>query len=495
MSWAGYFEYDGNELINSHRTEAYARRLSWFRPNYKNTSLGPMLGHKAYRTPGLDYAPWLDPDFTESYDFYGVYPLAVTGMESSTRTATITESTGDGGIPGRIRHATKQMVFNTLLLAGSEASAEYGMRWLRRVLLGGVCGATLAQNCFGASLCYLSSEPFARINRLPLGSEYAGLFGGTADFQTDDPILSGGDADDAGGLVFEGGDAGQTGSILTRSYSIFQVSTRMDDVTDCLTPYQRSLRNVSVTTGPTLLTKLKVPNGAAWQVSFTAVAGSPFELGPEREVVTGFLSGDVPNPWPGGVEPAGASMDTTGFIFSEETGCDPVEPAPLIDPAFPSVIIPPGIPSVPIGNFTPPVNWRRRQFTIPKQYIPLWGEMVPLVKIHARNGDTRNLRIRFYSDPYGEGDASDDPCAFCGDIVVSYVPLGYTMVLDGAEEVVYAIGPGGVEYRADSLVFASNGTPFTWPALSCGFGYIVTLDLPETSFAPVVDLSLHERTV
>jgi hypothetical protein len=119
--------------------------------------------------------------------------------------------------------------------------------------------------------------------------------------------------------------------------------------------------------------------------------------------------------------------------------------------------------------------------------------VVPKIRVHARKADLRNLRIRFYADPFNIGDISDDPCAFCGDFVISYVPTDYTLVLDGSEERVYVSGPGGIERRADSLVFASDGTPFQWPYLTCGFGYIVTLDLPQTQSPPVVDLSLFAR--
>jgi hypothetical protein len=121
--------------------------------------------------------------------------------------------------------------------------------------------------------------------------------------------------------------------------------------------------------------------------------------------------------------------------------------------------------------------------------------VVPRLQVHAREDDVRNLRVRFYADPFQVGDVSDDPCSFCGDMIVSYVPQGATMIIDGTDEVVNVVTAGGVTQRADSLVFASDGTPFDWPRLSCGFGYVVTMDLPEQATPPVVDLSLFERIV
>ena len=135
MAWAGYGEYAGNEIYNSARTAAYAKNNGayWFKGCFDDEWLPLMLGDGAqYTTPLLDNAPWVDPDIPASFDFWGAYPISVDGIEDSTRTATVNESTLDGGIPGRIRHATKSVVFNMALLGATECAVEYGMRWLRR---------------------------------------------------------------------------------------------------------------------------------------------------------------------------------------------------------------------------------------------------------------------------------------------------------------------------------------------------------------------------
>jgi hypothetical protein len=437
MAWDGYFEYAGNEIINVARTEAYAAQAKayWFRPQFENDSLAAILGDENYKTPLLDDAPWTDPDVPESYDFYGVYPLEISGLENSTRTSTAIESTMDGGIPGRIRHASKTVVFNCVLMAGSDAAASYAMLWLRQALLGGVCGASASSSCFGESLCYLSSEPEV------------------------------------------------------------DLLTGEEDPEDCLNRLLRSVRRVVFNNGPTVTSKrYTVDGGAVWQVTFTAVAGSPYEYGAEVPILEGLLDPDVAVPWVEGFEPTGGFIDTIGQAVLEPD-CTAPTPQPITDPLHPAIIPPPGPPSVPLGNFTPPSSWWRRTFSIPKQYVPLWGEVVPRVLIHARDADLRNLRLRFYADPYKVGDITDDPCAYCGDIVVSYVPVDHTLVFDAAEQRVYVTSTGMGEQRADSLVFKSDGTPFEWPSLSCGFGYIVALDLPKEQVPPVVDVSLFARTI
>jgi hypothetical protein len=503
VTWSGYFEFDGNEVINVARTEAYAKHRPWFKAVYRNEALRPMLGHRPYASPLQDDAPWTDPDNADSYDFLGLYPLDVSGIEDSSRTSNVVESLLDGGVPGGIRHATKAVVFNGVLLATSEAGADYGRRWLSRVLLGAGCGP--GADCFGSTLCYLSSAPEIDLQTVPRGSTQAAIQGGTAGL-TGPLVVSGGtatieagpaDPDQLGDPIMDGGTATTTGGILNRTKSLFTVQTYTgEDPVDCLTDYIRSLRNVSFNNGPKITAKRALSDGSqAWAVTFTAVAGIPFEFTAERDVVRGFLDPLVPVPWADGVTPEGGMIDLDGYLAPDDSDCNPPVPGPLFDPEHPAIILPPGAPSVPLGHFTPPVNWRRRQFTIPRQYIGLWGEMVPRIQVHAREADARNLRIRFYADPFQLGDISDDPCAYCGDFIISYVPQGSTMVLDGTEETVHVEMTGGLRQRADSLVFATDGTPFEWPRLTCGFGYIVTVDLPEQAVPPVVDLSLIERIV
>src|SRR4029077_15770359 len=99
MAWEGYFTFGGEEIINVTRTETYAQHagLGWFHPVYRNGALPLILGEE-YVSPLMDEAPWTDPDILASYDFYGAYPLDVTGIENSTITANIVESTLNGGV-------------------------------------------------------------------------------------------------------------------------------------------------------------------------------------------------------------------------------------------------------------------------------------------------------------------------------------------------------------------------------------------------------------
>ena len=425
MAWDGYYQYAGQEFINIARTEAYATGTPWFKPGRTGTDLPAMLA-ETYVSPMVDNAPWTDPDNPASYEFWGLYPLDVAGIEDATVTSNTVESTGDGGVAGRVRRGTKTVVFNAMVLASSDCGADYGVRWLRALLNGSACGTLATQTCNGDDLCYLSCEP---------------------------------------GYDHYGSGANPW---------------------DCLDDFKRNLRKVVFNNGPTVTSKRNTSDGGAvWTVSFTGVAGSPYEFGEEKPVVTGFLSANT-------VFASGVTAIETPYLFTE-FDCAVQVYSPVYDPLCPAIVVPPDPPSVPLGCYTPPRNCFRRTVNIPNTMIPLWSDAVPLIKVNAVDADVRNLRLRFYADVNHDGLIEDDPCAYCGDIVISYIPEGGTMVFDASDQVVYVEAPGGFRRRADNLVFATDGTPFQWPTLSCGFAYIVAFDLPQTGIAPTIDMSLFNR--
>lgn len=428
MSWVGYWEFGGTEFINAARVEKYAKVIGGFKNLYDADDLTLILGD-AYTSAMQDDAPWTDPDNLDTYDFYGVYPLDVTGADDSTLVATITESTLDGGVVGGSRFATRGVVFSVLLIGASEAANEAGFRWLKSVLTGQACGDP--RGCGGYELCFLSSKPVL------------------------DHTISG-------------------------------------DPTDCWDNYARSLHRVAVTVGPSITSKSTLSQGGeVWTVGFTLTAGNPFQFGWVTPVVLGFGDVNVADPYVGGL-PAGASFDVEGFV-QDDPACAKAVYNPLNDPLCPAIISPPSAPNVSVACFDFPVNYRRRQFTIPKDRVPLWGDVVPWLRLRSPGAETRNVRIRFYADPFETGDPNSDPCNFCGDMVVSYIPAGGSLVIDGTDHQVYVEDVLNGRRQADHLTFGSDGDPFDWPLLSCGFGYIVTVDTMQSGGAPILDLSLYQR--
>jgi hypothetical protein len=384
------------------------------------------------------------------------------------------ESIGNGGVVRNIRHGTKSMVFNIALCAVSEEGAEYGIRWLKQVLNGSPCGGGTNQvECSGADLCYLSAAPQME---LPHPLDGYTLSAGT------------GSGTYGEGLYGDGTYGSGSGSSVVL---VPPATPPYFNPEPCLTPYLRTLRNVTVTQGPVVTGKRLLSDGSAvWIASFTAVAGTPYEFGAEVPIIEGFMGSDAA-PWAPGIT---GGQYTSGPYVVQEVQCPVPTYKPVYDPLCPAVIPPPPPASVAMGCFPTPKNWYRRHITIPEANIPLWGDVVPKIEVHA-DTEVRGLRLRFYADPYNTNDPNVDPCAYCGDILISYVPSNSTLVFDAVDQEVYIQYQGAGRRRADSLVFKTDGTPFEWPVLSCGMSYIVTFDMPQTQVVPRVDLSLTPRVI
>jgi hypothetical protein len=510
MAYHGWFRFGETEIINVARLREYATNLNlhWFDPQFEDSEfMAAMLG-ETYRTPVLDPAPWTDPDNPDSVDFYGVYPLKITGLEDSTRDAQVQESILDGGVVQRIRHSTKTMVFEVAVLAGSEGAAAYGFQWLKKALNGNGCAQpTLV--CGGTTLEYFSAAPFyapdqpseSPDNPNPVYARLDGGFwglpydsdGNLTDYSVDLPLIDGGTPSTVFTMNFDGGTPSTTGGVLAEPYPFpfgpEPVPPRPDfDPTGCLFEFQRHLRQVTVTNGPALTRKKELTTGdQVWIAQFTAVAGTPFEFGATKPIMLNW--GDTNFSWGEGVE--GGVADPTFETVTDGT-CVAVVYTPMVDPECPALLAPPTVPIVDLGCFDPPDEWTRTQFTIPSGQVPYWGDVVPVITVAANSETVRNLRLRLYPDD-GTHIVGDE-CIYDMDIIVSYVPEGYAMVFDAAARQIYVLDSDNNARRADSLVFGSDGSPFTWPVLSCGDGFIVTVDVPsEAGNFPIIDLSLVSR--
>lgn len=434
MAWIGWYNYAGTEIINVSRTATYVRNgnVSWFRACDDCDMLAEHIGDDPYTTPWEDDAPWVDADDPATYGFWGVWPLEVNGIENATTTAAVTESVLDGGVVGRARRTTKTIVFNAVLFGQDECSVEAGFRWLKSVLAGGGCRSNA--DCGGYDLCYLNCSPCtmpSSCRELP-------------------PVMW---------AMGEG----------------------------------RSLRDVSTTVGPVVTGKQTTNDGnVIWQITWTQVAANPFEYGDEVPVIQGFMDPTIDVPFVDGTVPPGGSFDSTGHPETE-VDCPVPTYQPVEDPLCTSIVLPPTAASVTLSCFERYDDFWRRQFVLPPQYVPNWGEVVPRFEIHASNGAVRQLRIRFYADYFDSGDPSLDPCNYCGDLVISYIPDGATLVIDGSDHTTYVMTGGAVRQRSNHLLFSSDGEPFEWPELTCGFGYIVTVDTLDEGPAPTIDMSLYSR--
>ena len=434
MSWDGYLTLDGVEVANGQRFEAYAGDRSWFHPVYRTDGVGHALS-ETYTDPVTDAAPWWDPDVPASGDLYGFYPVALTGFDDSSRTISTVESTREGGIPGRVRHATKEVNVAGFIAGASEAAVEYGLIWLRRVLLGGLCSPLDAR-------------------KQALGTEMS-FFG----YAPPSEAL-----------------AGEQG---------LSAQAVLDSIT-------RTYRAVVVSTGPSVISRRRLACGDyIAQVQFTARCGDPRVYSNPLRVFSNLfdLDGIV---W-GSVADEG-TVQTTTF---EEVTCGVPLWEPLYDPLCAAAITPPTPPNVPMGCWSPPISgttYGRTIVTIPATNFPTFSEMMPLITLNNAGDNIRSIRIRFYRDPDGTLDVASEPCDWVSDIVLSFMPAG-VMDIDGSREQVHFVTTGGHTRRADSLVFGTDQRPMTWPVLDCGTQYLMTIDTLGLDDPPIIDLDLVARTV
>jgi hypothetical protein len=421
MSYDGYFTLDGAEIANAARFNAYVGDKGWLRDTVSDLPLATVL-EATYTDPATDLAPWYDPDEPFSGDFYGFLPLNTTGLEDSSRQGAVVESTGEGGIPGRIRHATKEVAISGVIAGHGEEACEYGMRWLRRTLLGALCSPTdTRKQATGVDLTYLSATPV-------VGEEEAPA-----------------------------------------------------QVLDRLT---RVRRKVAGTRGPIASTTKRLGCGdVMWAVTFTLTCGDPFAYGATRRIISDLFTGT--EVWgiepPGVFTDFNGYTETVCGDPAYLPLYDPLCVTLINPPSVPNVPLACWTPPTPSPNIQrASIVIPGSQFPTWAEMLPV------ITLRNDSGAEMRNLRIRLFRDPGGDFDPrTDDPCSWVSDIVVSYLPEG-TMVIDGVFEDVHHTTTIGQTRRADSLIFGSNLRPIVWPVLDCGVQFVMSVDVIGAATAPTV---------
>jgi hypothetical protein len=162
VTFAGWFSFAGQELVNNERTrglaESHPQPVWWYKGERFPTVQEAFDPGLPYSFSSVDSAPWYDPTIPASADFFGAYVLTVKGIKDSTRGSVVTESVTAGGVLGKPRRATKAVTFQAQLLARSREALEYGQDWLSSALEGKQCGQH-GSFCGLADLTYLTDVP------------------------------------------------------------------------------------------------------------------------------------------------------------------------------------------------------------------------------------------------------------------------------------------------------------------------------------------------
>lgn len=232
--------------------------------------------------------------------------------------------------------------------------------------------------------------------------------------------------------------------------------------------FERTLHETTCVEGPTIIEERKLANGAIIrEVDFLLVAGRPAPYGPTRTLLYNARMID---------------LDTVEWV---DTDCTVPDPAPIIDPDCPPVPAPPRPPSIETLCITPEDTWQRYWLPIPSEYVSTWSATSPQVTISSGAEEIRQVRVRAYPNPFGRtiGDPDYelpvDPCSFCAEFVVSYLPANTSLTVDAILERAFANVAGGPSVPANHLLYSADGSPMIWPELTCGTDYLIAIDVPE----------------
>lgn len=633
----GYLALGGTEIINQARTTAYVHHalpMLDLRECDGCDDFHDVMGHDPYESPLVDQPDWFDDTNVDSYDFYGLYPLAVEGFDDGTTTATVTELMGPGAAISVPRRASRQLRVSGLLVGRTDAALSYGMVWLRNALLGNSCSDQLA--CTGDHLCYFTAcppvcsdspdyptqavpgrfrdcengiildpisqctAPYERVlydvtvvdaprvvEQYPSGCAQYWRVEFTLVAATPSPIgiarraVSPGDITRPPVLIPEvscASDGGVTerrnfmpspiveperfewiwGAELGDRYSVnldvlppietsgtpgslvdevqtnvgSSVMSQLDEVginritlNRQVTPiqaspgldvtasvYVRSSRASTASIWFDYLSQNGTQLGSAnpeylelipneWgrlSVTFNAPEGSAYLLGHVNNAVDGTANVGDTTWWAAGLLEVGEATQTyfdgntpstermkyewSGPVNRSTSVAERiVDNLPIIvDPDCAVIPDPPRAPEIVDSCIEEAVQWRRYQYVLEPDLVPVWSDALPYVQISAGAIAVRQIRIRFYPNPLNLDLGDLEPCNFCGEFIVSYIPPNSVLTVDGIRQTAYMTSPGGIVRAASHLLYASDGGPIEWSELSCGLEYTMTVDVVPT---------------
>lgn len=426
----------GNEIANNARTTAYAQ--SGIKPHTMKVGgcdcpgLAAMLGDAPYTNPVDDDAPWYDPAVPASANFAGLLITSIDGLRVAPVQRSRTDRVGPGAVIGRRRLGPRTIVVRGVLIGSSCCGIEYGMRWLTAALDGGLGCSSSAATCAADDLCYLVCCPSCEV------------------------------ADET-----------------------------------CLADHYRTLKDVAMIAEPTVISEIggacPCGNGCdccsecpALEVEFTLLAGKPWAFKPAVTLAQDLEWTEPPDECITWVTALPCSDDYETCEAAE------LDPCPL-DPRCP----PTEAPSIPVPdnpcNCIPLAGYAKVCVQVPAGSSPLWSDAVPIITLTSGPvTPLRGVRIRVYGNPLNLPAASLEPCDYCGEINISYIPPGATYILDGTTQRTRIQCVGRAETSGSSVTFGEQGGPLEWPVLECGSGYTICI---EADAATVEDATVTVQTV
>jgi len=226
-------------------------------------------------------------------------------------------------------------------------------------------------------------------------------------------------------------------------------------------PYERYLHDVVRTSGPTVTSRYRAPLDSVAIIEFTMVAGTPYKFGTSNDLL--YL----------------LSLDELQKHASWTDGTPPDDPASIItDPDCPPIPEPPRPPVIVNNCVANPSQWDRYYYAIPAEDVSAWSKTLPTITLVSGGTEVRQVRVRFTPNPFGWAPASVDQFAYCAEFILSYLPARTELVVDGTVKRAWASVAGARSVTASNLLYGTDSGPMSWPELTCGVPYLMTIDVP-----------------
>jgi hypothetical protein len=166
------------------------------------------------------------------------------------------------------------------------------------------------------------------------------------------------------------------------------------------------------------------------------------------------------------------------------------------DPECPAPPAPPAPPQVANACVTEPSSYNRTVVSVPADTVPRNLTAYPVITLIAGTAPVRQARIRFWENPDNLTIDQLGPCDYDGEIIVSYLAEGATIVINGVLREATVSKPGFVDQDGNHLLYGPDGGPVEWPELTGGIPYLVTLELDSgeayTDTLMLVDLVVRD---
>lgn len=144
MAYRGWLQFGTVELANSARAATYLDQCNKtstveVQTNDSWPDTNVYLQQAPYTNPADDGAPWWQAGVPASAEFYGIWPMQIDGLDSTSIKREVNESAGVGAVFGVPHPESRKIKVEALLLAGTPEGAEYGLQWLNAALRGDLC--------------------------------------------------------------------------------------------------------------------------------------------------------------------------------------------------------------------------------------------------------------------------------------------------------------------------------------------------------------------